>query len=374
MARSAPVRVAAVMDTWNVSGPGRQIAALAAALAQRGVDLRLFMFQRAGRPPSPFIAYLERAGVGYTVISERGPLDAVALGRLRSALRQWQPDIVQSHHYRPTTFVFLLQLLGRSWSWIGFFHGDTTENLKMRLYNRLHDTLLPRADRIVVLSELHREKFARWAGRVRLVPNAALPLPTEAAPVDLAPCRRPGIPLIGVLARLSHEKGVDILLDAVARRRAAGTPVSLVIAGEGPERARLEIQAETLGIGDLVHFLGFVRDVVALYPQLDALVLPSREGAEGMPNVILEALRADRPIVATAVAAVPELLSDPLAGEKVPPGDPAAMAEAIGRALEIGPTPEASAARGRTAARFSLDRRVELHLELYRELRADRFA
>ena len=62
------LRVAAVMDTWIVSGPGRQIAALSQALQAQGVELRVFMFQRTGRPTSPFIAYLERAGVPHVVI------------------------------------------------------------------------------------------------------------------------------------------------------------------------------------------------------------------------------------------------------------------------------------------------------------------
>jgi glycosyltransferase involved in cell wall biosynthesis len=368
MTKSSRLRVAAIMDTWIVSGPGRQIAALSAALKPEGVDLCVFMFQRTSRPPSPFVAYLERAGVEFKVIPENGPYDFGAVRKLRASLQEWQPDIVQSHHYRPTIIVYLLRRLGFSWPWIGFFHGDTRENLKMRVYNALHDLILPRSDRIVVLSEEHRRKFRSFESKVRLVPNAVLALPMENQAIDIGRYRQAGLPLIGVLARLSYEKGVDIFLHAVAHLKATGRPVVAVIAGEGPEREALGKMAQSLGLSSTVYFPGFVKDVVPLYPQLDAVVLPSREGAEGMPNVILEAIKCDVPVVATAVAAVPELLADPGAGEMVKPNDATALADGIGRALANGRSAEASAARKRTAERFSLDQRVQKHLGIYREL------
>lgn len=367
------LRVAALMDTWIISGPGRQIAALSQALKPRGIDLRVFMFQRSDRAASPFIGYLERAGVLHTVIPDMGPLDTSLPGRVRRAFREWEPDIVQSHGYRMTALAFLLRIAGSRAPWIAFFHGATDENWKMRLYNRLDRALLRRADRIVVLSEEHRRAFADTTDRTRLIHNASIPIPPEGEPVRLEPYRVAGRPLIAALARLSPEKGVDLLIEAVARLSASGRPVSLVVAGDGPERASLERKAGSLSIADRVHFLGPVRHVVSLYSQVDAVVLPSRAGAEGLPNVLLEAMRADVPVVATAVAAVPEVLSDPLAGELVPPGDVDALARGIEAALANGNFREASVARAKAIARFSLERRVAEHLSLYAEMRPDRF-
>jgi glycosyltransferase involved in cell wall biosynthesis len=146
----------------------------------------------------------------------------------------------------------------------------------------------------------------------------------------------------------------------------------LVIAGDGPERTALESKAAVLGISERVHFLGSVRNVLSLYSQVDAVVLPSRAGAEGLPNVLLEALRADVPVVATAVAAVPEVLSDPSAGELVEPGNVDALVRGIEAALTGGRFPAASAARAAATARFSLQRRMAEHLSLYAEVRPDR--
>jgi glycosyltransferase involved in cell wall biosynthesis len=360
------------MDTWIVSGPGRQIAALSQALQAQGVELRVFMFQRTGRPTSPFIAYLERAGVPHVVIPDNGTLDASLPRHLRRVFGDWKPDIVQSHGYRMTALVFALKLMRCRLPWVAFFHGATHENWKMRLYNRLDQVLMRRADRIVVLSQEHRRGFADVADRVRLIHNASIPLPPEGEEIQLDHIRQAGKPIIAALARLSPEKGVDLLIEATARLAASGRPVSLVVAGDGPERDNLARRADCLGIGDSVHFLGSVQNVLSLYAKVDVVVLPSRCGAEGLPNVLLEAMRADVPVVATAVAAVPEVLSDPRSGELVLPGDIEALVRGIEAALGRGKTPEASAARAAALARFSLQRRMAEHLSLYAEMRPDR--
>ncbi|WP_445505207.1 glycosyltransferase [Microvirga sp. G4-2] len=365
------LRVAAAMDTWIVSGPGRQISALSQALKAQGVELRVFMLQRSGRPASPFIAYLERAGVPHVVIPDEGPLDTALPGRLRQALDEWKPDIVQSHGYRMTTLMFLLRLAGLGVPWIAFFHGATDENWKMRLYNRLDRMLLRRADRLVVLSEENRHAFADVAERVRLIHNASFPIPPDGEPVRLEHLRQPGQPLIAAVSRLSPEKGLDLLIEAIARLSAIGRPVSLAVAGDGQELAALKRQTTALGIEDRVHFLGLVQNVTSLYSQVDAVVLPSRPGREGLPNVLLEAMRADAPVVATAAGSVPEVLAIPVSGELVRPGDVDALVRGIEAALARGRSPEASAARAKAIDRFSLERRVAAHLSLYGEMRPD---
>jgi glycosyltransferase involved in cell wall biosynthesis len=365
----AALKVAALLDTAIISGPGRQLAALAHAVREHGVEFRIYMFQRAGRPISPYIGYLERAGIDHVVLPDRGRLDVRLVGALARALREWRPDIVQSHNYRTAALAWLLRV-GAPWPWIAFFHGATNENWKMRLYNRIDRALLPRADRLVVMSEHHLRSFASIEDRVRLIYNAAIPLPVGGTSVSLAAARLPGVPLVGVVGRLSFEKGIDVLLDAAARCQAARTPISLVVVGEGPEREVLERQAAALGLANHVHFVGNVLNMASLYPQLDLVVLPSR--SEGLPNVLLEAVRANVPVVATAVGAVPEVLANPAAGEIAPPEDAGALAGAIGRALARGSTAEAHAARQALVRRFSLSHRVSCHLALYAELRPDR--
>ncbi|WP_457155605.1 glycosyltransferase family 4 protein, partial [Mesorhizobium sp. P5_C1] len=119
--------MASLIDTAIVSGPGRQLTALANQLGEHGVKLRVYMFQRTGRSASPFIAYLERAGVDHVVFPDNGPLDVSLLLRLGRSLREWKPDIVQTHNYRTTVMAYLLKLTNPPWPWIAFFHGSTNE-------------------------------------------------------------------------------------------------------------------------------------------------------------------------------------------------------------------------------------------------------
>ncbi len=363
----ARIRVVAVLDTWIVSGPGRQLAALVGALAPQGVDLRIVMFQREGREASPFIAYLRSLGIEPIVIPERGAADFGALRGLAAALREIAPHIVQSHGYRPTGLVSLLRLGRPSWRWIGFFHGATRQDLKDRIYNRLNLLMLARAERLVVLSEEHRGWFAGMGDRVRIIHNAVLSLPPPPHPADFTTLRKPGTALIGVVARLSHEKGVDLAIAALALLRSRGQDAALAIAGDGPEEQALRRQAEAAGLADRVHFLGRVADVGALYRTLDCLMIPSRDGAEGLPNVLLEAMSAGLPVVATRVAAVPEVLVDEAAGLVVPPGDAPALAAAAERALASAFHAAGLEARQTVVRRFSLDQRALRLAALYRE-------
>jgi glycosyltransferase involved in cell wall biosynthesis len=366
-------RVLALIDTAIVSGPGRQLAALARALGEHGVELRVVLFQRDGRPENPYAAYLARAGVSHVVLRDRGRFDLGLVPALRRLVDEWRPDVVQTHSYRTTALAWLLRRGGTRFPWVAFFHGATTEDAKVRVYNWIDARLMPAADQIVVMTRAHRARIACPPDRMRVLYNAVIPLPAEGAPVDVSDARVPGAPLVGVVGRLSSEKGVDVFLAACARLVGEGTAITAVIAGDGPERAALEAQARALGLAERVRFLGAVRDVASLYPQLDLVVLPSR--SEGLPNVLLEGLRADRAVVSTAVGGVPEVLGDePLAGVMVPSEDAPALAEGMRRALALAADPAARDARARVAARFSLTHRVAEHLRLYADVAPAAFA
>ena len=365
-----PIKVAAILDTWQVSGPGRQLVASARALARHGVDLRIFMFQRTGKPPSPFAGFLAASHVQYLVLPDNGRASISAFRQLRDALRTWNPDIIQSHGYRPNCFAYVFRRLGGNQPWLAFFHGATAENWKVRLYHQLdRRLLLPSADIAVVMSERDKRSFAHLREQVRVVYNACVDLPPSTSPLPLA--RRDGSPVIGAVSRLSYEKGLDVLLDALALLHSAGVPAQLSIAGDGPEQRTLERQACALNLREHVRFLGHVQPST-LYSQVDVVVIPSR--TEGLPNVLLEALHANVPVVATAVGAIPEVLIESAAGFMVPPEDAHSLAAAITRTLECrAEDAEPSArARRRASQRFSLENRVAAIVKLYAELLPNR--
>ncbi len=173
--------------------------------------------------------------------------------------------------------------------------------------------------------------------------------------------------LVLMVANLIHYKGHADALDAFARLRRGCPRARLILAGSGPEEARLRRMAAELGIDRDVEFLGSRDDVPALLSAADLFVLPSHE--EGLPNAVLEAMAAGLPIVATDVGGVREQL-DGGAGVLVPPRDPEALASALG-ALASAPGRRSSlgrAARERAERRFSWTATVARYAELYRGL------
>jgi glycosyltransferase involved in cell wall biosynthesis len=148
-------------------------------------------------------------------------------------------------------------------------------------------------------------------------------------------CRRDDTTPANLLcvARLANVKGHAVLLDALAELLMRGHAVTLTLAGEGPLRQSLERRADVLGIAEQVKFLGNVgQDVIhEFYARADAFVLPSF--AEGVPVVLMEAMAAKCPVIATRIAGIPELIEHGISGLVVPPGRSDLLADAIERVL-----------------------------------------
>lgn len=352
---------------------GRQLGALASSLVDLGARFHVLLLQRPGKGRPPLAEYLEGIGVSCGVVEDRGPLDFGLVRRTAELLDGEAPSVVQSHGYKATAVVWALRRTGAKWPWVGFFHGETHENLKARVYHWLDHKMLGAADRVAVMSKPQLARFARLGSRVRIIHNAVLPDPGTAGPDDSDRIRAATLgrarPILGVVGRLSPEKGVDVFLEACAVLEREGRPFSALIAGDGSERERLESHIARLGLEERVQMLGPVRNVSTLYRVIDLLVIPSK--SEGLPNVLLEAIGADLPVVATAVGAVSEVLGDERAGIIVPPGDPVALAAGITAAGPLIELPAARTARADIAAAFSVQRRVERLVDLYAELTAD---
>jgi glycosyltransferase involved in cell wall biosynthesis len=211
------------------------------------------------------------------------------------------------------------------------------------------------------MSEQQRAIFAKAGPPVSVIANAVVPQVVEGSvPLDLANAERP---VLGVVGRLSSEKGVDVFLRTAEILNRRSFPYTALIVGDGPERHALEIMSRELGVSSHVRFLGMRSDVGAVYRAIDLLVIPSRN--EGLPNVLLEAMAQDRAVVATTVGAIPTVVDSPLVGLLVPRENPEALAEAIVNAIPLVSDPRARTARSAAAGRFSLEHRAERLRELY---------
>ncbi|HET6348975.1 MAG TPA: glycosyltransferase family 4 protein [Candidatus Krumholzibacteria bacterium] len=206
-----------------------------------------------------------------------------------------------------------------------------------RLQGGLIRRALKACGHVLVMSEDMRALVLGWGvepAHVTVVSNGVDAV--RFAPADRGAARASlGLALDARIAvcvsRLSHEKGIDVLIDAA---RVIGHPdVRIVVVGDGVERDALTAQAHAAGLAERITFAGTRPhdEIPRWLAAADVAVLPSR--AEGMPNAVLEALAAGRPVVATAVGGTRELIHDPALGLLVPPDDPASLAKALEQAL-----------------------------------------
>ena len=184
----------------------------------------------------------------------------------------------------------------------------------------------------------------------------------------------PGSPIVGVVARLEVEKGHPTLLEAWPRVLASVPDAHLLVVGEGSQREALESQARGLGLlgaRPAVTFTGRRDDVPAVTAALDVAVLPSYREAQGLS--ILEAMALARPVVASAVGGIPEMIEDGQTGLLVPPRDPDRLADAIARLLSDHPYADTLGKAGRDLVeeRFCAELMVRAIETIYDEAVAD---
>jgi glycosyltransferase involved in cell wall biosynthesis len=234
------------------------------------------------------------------------------------------------------------------------------------LYRRLDNATARRSAALVTVSDGTKQALEAQGyppGRTIVIHNGVAPATAEPAELE---ARRP---IVGEIARLAEVKGQRTLL-----RACAGLDVSVVLVGAdleqgGAYRGLLEREADELGMRDRVLFTGYRADAPSLLCAFDVCALPST--TEGLPIVLLEAMAAGVPVVATPVGGVPELVSDGETGLLVPPGDAEALAAAIGRLLAEPETARrlAANARARVEERFSERVMGERVLAVYEDLR-----
>jgi len=334
----ADIRVLAMMEARSVTGPAKNLLAFAAQ-ARACIDFSVATFERPSASSRPFCEALQEQGVPYAVIAEKRAGDLGVLSQLRRIIAAKRPDIIQTHN---TKSHFLLRTMGAPHGarWIAFHHGFTATDWKDRAYTRLARWSLKAAPHIVTVCRAFAQELIASgvaAERISIVHNSVSPVAAPQAE-ELAALRLSlGIPpdafVILAVGRLSAEKGHRDLVSAVAMLRSAhpSLELRLVIAGEGPERLALTQTASTLGIAEHLLLPGQQKQVRQFYGIADVFVLPSH--SEGSSNVLLEAMAARLPIVATAVGGSVELVSDGDTALLVNPRDPQSLAAAVGRLL-----------------------------------------
>ncbi|HEY3681039.1 MAG TPA: glycosyltransferase family 4 protein, partial [Bradyrhizobium sp.] len=286
-------------------------------------------------------------------------------------IRRLNPDVLHGHGAKAGAFG---RMIGSSKQTIRVYtpHGGSlhypANTIKGALYSRLERALMNRTDLFLFESAFARDTYQRMIGTptglVRCVFNGVTA--DEFDPIVKAEDATD----IVYVGEFRHIKGADILIDAVARLRADGRPVTLTLGGDGEETAALKAQIQRLGLGDAVRFIGHVKARYG-FSKGALLVVPSR--GDSMPYVVIEAAAAGIPMVAANVGGIPEIFG-PYADALFAPGIAAAMADAIETALDDFAAAQARAKelRERIFLHFSQKAMVEGVLAGYRDAFANR--
>lgn len=364
---SERIRVVEVLATGTNGGAQENVRAMLARLDSHRYDVSVISLSDGSTARR-----IAADGTPVTVIE--APDDGDALDELTEALQEREPHVLHLHMYRASVLGTLaalrLEALGMPRPYvISTVHSSRVRTSEDQVLLR---QLTPSMDRLIAVSQSIVEKLNREG---RILPDGP-PLDLIYNGVDLsvydrteACCTLPqeygfeeGTPLVGCVARLEPEKGQPTLLDAWPLVLERVPEARLLLVGEGSRREALEAQARELGLlgadcagdrcvgtrrarpGAKVVFTGRRDDVPSVTAALDVAVLPSYREALGL--VVLEAMALGRPVVASAVGGIPEMIDDGRTGLLVPPHDPAALAAAIVRLLTDHPYADTLAKAG----------------------------
>lgn len=378
----------------NMGGPALHVAYLTAGLRDRGYDTTLVAGSLArGEDSMEFVA--DELGVEVERLPglrrDISPVrDVVAVWRLAQVIRRERPAILHTHTAKAGAVGRLAALLAGDAKppiVVHTFHGHVLRGYfgPLRSFGfRLLERWLARAttvliavspevrDDLVALGVAPRERFT--------VVRLGIELAHRVTDVDGRDETRrvlgigPDRFTVGWIGRMTGVKRTGDVLLAFKQLRDRGVDATLCLVGDGPERDHVERRAHELGIMRSTLFLGYQEDVAPFYAAFDAMILPS--GNEGTPVSAIESLAAGRPVVATRVGGVPDVVRDGEDGFLVDRGAVDQLADALARLAEDPSLRErmGEAGRERVLARYAVDRLVDDVDRLYRALLADRRA
>jgi glycosyltransferase involved in cell wall biosynthesis len=375
---SRRIRVLELRSVAGTGGGPDKTLLSSAAVESPDVSLTLCYLCNAGDTTFQIGEAALRKGIDYVEIRERGPLDRSAWRAIRQLVRERRFDIVHGHEYKTDLLAYLLAKVERV---IPFAtaHGWTGHSrMERAVYYPADKRLLARFPRLAAVSGEIRDVLVRAGARrerVTVIPNGIDPV-TFHRDTSLGAHVRDEFGIVrdavvlGAVGRLEPQKRFDLLIDTFATLLGDFPTLHLLIAGEGSLRGDLQGRIDRLNLAGCVSLVGQM-DVRRFHHALDVFIQSS--DYEGTPNVVLEAMALETPIVATDAGGTSELCVDRIHGLLVPRRRTDLLAEAVRETLNdrAATSARVQAARRRVETELSFERRLERINDIYRELTSE---
>lgn len=330
-------RILHIQKVTGIAGSENHLLTLLPRLQAYGYEPTMLVLDSPAHTAQPFITQMCKRGVPTDCLPIVADADPFLVGRLVRYMRQHCFDIVHTHLFHADIYGTLAARLTGIRRIVSTKHG----------YNPWRRQW-PYAwlDRMAAAFQIHiitiSQAIGQWLVQVEGLPAAKMRVIHYALEAEqFRQCHPPPpllttipCPIIGTVSRLLHQKGVHVLIDAFARCVQHYPQASLLIIGDGPERSNLEKQVQACGLAGRVHFLGHLPTpaVSAMMRAFDVFALPTF--GEGFGLVLLEAMAWGRPVVASNVMAISEIVLHGETGILVPADNATALADALLQLLQ----------------------------------------
>lgn len=334
---------------------------------------------------NPFVcSLLDKGEIGEEI--EKTGIEVVSLKKLKhrfdwtivrdiyNLIKRKNIKIVRTHQYHANLYGRLAAWLAKVPCIVASVHNVYT--IDRKLHRRIINRFLARlTDRVVAVSETVKKDILKYDGlhedKVMVIYNG---IDTgRFSDIDGNIIRKEfnisyDVPVIGTIGRLTFQKGYRYLIEALSKIKERFQGIILLIVGDGLMKQELQNYASTLGLNKNVIFTGYRRDIPALLAAMDVFVLPSLW--EGLPNALLEAMGAGKPIIATDIPPIREVINSEKSGILIPPKDSNTLASSI-KSLLVNKTFALTLGKNaqmRAFSNFNIETTVSKYMELFEEI------
>ena len=311
------MKILHVISSGGLYGAEAVILNLSEALREHGDQSEIAIFDNQPHPNHELRAAAPQHSIPTHTITCHGQLDLSVPARIRDLARSARADVVHAHGYKADLYTWAA-LRTSAIPLVSTCHTWYDNSALLRAYGALDRYILQRFPAVIAVSNEVQQRLLSSGitpERVTLIPNGINTRPFSDIPQS-APA---GPLLVGLVGRLSREKGIDLFLQAAAYVLKDLPETRFQVIGDGPDRPTLEHLLQTLGVADRISLPGRRDNMPAIYASLDVLVSASRQ--EGLPITLLEAMASGRAILATSVGEVPSLIRHRETGLLIPPND-----------------------------------------------------